>query len=548
MGDWDRLTRRSLIGVGGAAAVATGTAFALRGSGRGRRSLAGAGTFNRGNAAEPDTLDPHLASTQYENNIIGDMFMGLMTENAAGDPVPGAALSYMVSADGLVYTFRLRDHKWSDGVPVTAHDYVYSFRRILNPKTAAQYSAILYPIRNAKAVNGGALPLEQLGVRALDDHTLEITFEIEVPYIAQLLTHYSTFAVPAHAIEKYGQAWLRPGNAVGNGAYVLKEWLPNDHILLEKNPYFYDAGNVKIERVFFYPTQDYSAALKRFRAGELDMNLGVPPQEIGWLRASMPSALHIVPFLLTQYVLFNVKQKPFDDVRVREALSLAIDREIIAAKVMHAGEKPAYSLVPPHIPDYPGTAAIRFRGQPMDERIARATALLSEAGYGWKNPLAFDFNIQDQTDSRLIAVALQSMWKNVGAQIRILPSDDKNHYNLLLKQAFSVAWSGWVADYRDAKDYLLIGQSSAKDLNNGAYASPKFDALISQADRTADPQGRGRLLAGAEQVMLDDVALAPVYFAVSRTLVSPAVQGWVDNQINTNRSRYLRLDRSKAIA
>jgi oligopeptide transport system substrate-binding protein len=198
------------------------------------------------------------------------------------------------------------------------------------------------------------------------------------------------------------------------------------------------------------------------------------------------------------------------------------------------------------MPSYPATAAIRFRTMPMAERAARAMALLAKAGYGAQNPLTFDFNIQNQTDARLIAVALQSMWKEIGAEVRIVPSDDKNHYNLLLKRAFSVAWAGWVADYRDAKDFLLIGQSSAKDLNNGAYANPKFDALIAEADLTGDPVGRGQLLTRAEQLMLDDVALAPVYFAVSRTLVSPAVSGWIDNQININRTRYLRLERNAA--
>jgi len=335
-GSEPRLSRRLLLSGASAAVLVGGTAFALRGSGAGHRSDADAKTFNRGNAAEPDTLDPHLASASYENNIIGDMFLGLMTEDAAANAVPGAALSYSASPDGLVYTFKLRDHKWSDGVTVTAQDYVFSLRRILDPKTAGQYASILYPIENAEAVNGGKLPLDRLGARAIDDKTLEITFNVQVPYVDQLFTHYATFAVPQHVVELHGDRWLQPENIVTNGAYVLKEWVPNDHILLVKNPHFYDAQNVEIETVYFYPTQDFSAALKRFRGGELDMQNGVPSQEIAWTRSNLPGALHVSPYILTQYVLFNVGQPPFNDLRVRTAMSLAIDREIIAAKVMHA--------------------------------------------------------------------------------------------------------------------------------------------------------------------------------------------------------------------
>jgi len=294
-GSEPRLSRRLLLSGASAAVLVGGTAFALRGSGAGHRSDADAKTFNRGNAAEPDTLDPHLASASYENNIIGDMFLGLMTEDAAANAVPGAALSYSASPDGLVYTFKLRDHKWSDGVTVTAQDYVFSLRRILDPKTAGQYASILYPIENAEAVNGGKLPLDRLGARAIDDKTLEITFNVQVPYVDQLFTHYATFAVPQHVVELHGDRWLQPENIVTNGAYVLKEWVPNDHILLVKNPHFYDAQNVEIETVYFYPTQDFSAALKRFRGGELDMQNGVPSQEIAWTRSNLPGALHVSP-------------------------------------------------------------------------------------------------------------------------------------------------------------------------------------------------------------------------------------------------------------
>ena len=546
MGEFDswRLTRRGLIGAGTAVAVAGGTAFSLHG-GQGRHTVVDAKTLNRGNGAEPDTLDPHKAEGNWEYNILADMFAGLMTEDAAGNPMPGAATSYTMSPDGLTFTFRLRDHKWSDGVPVTAHDYVFAFRRILNPKTAAPYTAILYPIRNAVEVNSNELPPEQLGVRAIDDRTLEIAFHIQVPYIAQLLTHFTTFAIPQHVVEKYGEAWCEPGKAVSNGPYVLAEWVPNDHVLLTKNPYFFDRDSVKIEKVFYYPTPDYAAALKRFRVGELDTTNGIPSQQIDWLKTEMPRSLRVAPFILSQYVQFNLTRAPFNDPRVRNAVSLGIDRQIIAERVMRAGEQPAHALVPPNMPGYPGKPKLAFASLSMTTRIAKAKALLKDAGFGPDNPLTFDYNYQNQTDARLIAVALQAMWKEIGAQVRLVPSESQVHYNLLRKQEFAAAWAGWVADYRDAKNYLMLWGTNANDLNFGRYSNPKYDALMAQSDAERDVAARAVLLQSAEQLVLDDAAFAPVYFGVSRNLVSTSVKNWISNPVNINRSRFITLDRSQ---
>ena len=538
-------TRRALMGAGAVAALAGGTAFALRGTAPGvRRGLSDGKTLNRGNGAEPDSLDPHKAQGTWETNIIGDMFLGLMTEDAAANPTFGAAESYRASSDGLTYTFKLRAHRWSDGRPVTAHDLVFSFRRILDPKTAGQYASILYPIKNAEAVNAGKVPTDQLGVCALDDRTLEIAFEFQVPYLAELLTHISSFPVPQHVVERHGDDWLRPENIVTNGPYILKEWIPNDHITLKKNPHFYDAAKVALDTVVYYSTQDYSAAFKRFRAGELDLTNSVPSQEIDWLKANLPQVLHVAPYILSQYVQFNLTRRPFDDIRVRTALSLAIDREVIASRVMRAGEKPAYAYIPPGLPTYPGKAELRFRRMPMAARIVKAKALLREAGFGPNNPLVFDFSFQNQTDAHLAAVAFQEMWKEVGAEARLVAAETQVHYNALRRQNFSVAWAGWAADYRDAKNYLFIWQSSAGDMNVGKYTSPKFDELVQRSDDERSPAKRAEILEKAEQTLLDDVALAPVYFGVSRNLVSRQVKGWIDNDINVNRSRFLRLDRN----
>jgi oligopeptide transport system substrate-binding protein len=542
-----KLSRRATLA--SAAAILAGvSAFALRSGKTLTRRKTDARTLNRGNGAEPDTLDPHKASGNWENNVIGDMFMGLLTEDAAANAVPGAAESHSVSADGLVYTFKLRDHNWSDGTPVTAHDFVFSFRRIANPGTHAQYVAILYPIKNMQAAAEGHLPPDQIGVRALDDKTLEIEFQFTVPYYAQLFTHYTTFPVPSHVVQKYGDDWLLPRNIATNGAYVLKEWSPNDHIHIAKNPHFYDKDNVKIENIYFYPTQDYAAGLRRFRGGEFDMlSDSLPPEQIGWLKHNMPRELQLHPFILSQYVQFNFSRKPFDDLRVRRALSLAIDREIICSKIERAGEQPAYAFIPPGMPGYTGPS-VDFEPLPMAERIAKAKWLLKQAGFGPANPLSFEYNFSNTTEWRLVGIAVQEMWAQVGAQVRLVSSESQVHYNLLRKHDFAVAWAGWIADYRDPKDYLFLFQKSTTDLNYGGYFNPRFETLVERSDAINDVATRADVLQQAEQILLDDVAIAPVFFGVTRDLVSLEVKGFVGNNVNINRSRYMSLDRGIADA
>ncbi|MDE2631135.1 MAG: peptide ABC transporter substrate-binding protein [Alphaproteobacteria bacterium] len=540
-----KLSRRAAIAAG--ALTATGAlALSLRGNSSKMftPSTADAHSLHRGNGAEPDMLDPNLIQASWENNIVGDMFMGLMTEDAISAPIPGAAESYTVSPDGLVYTFKIRDHKWSDGTPVTAHDFVYSFRRIADPKTAAQYVAILYPIRNMQEAAAGRMSPDRIGARALDDRTLELSFLYQVPYLMQLLMQPTAMPIPAHIVEKYGDAWMQPEHIATNGPYVLKEWVSNDHIHLAKNPYFYARDTVGIDHVYYYPTQDQSAAIKRFRGGEFDvLTDSIPPQQISWLRRVMSRELRLSPFFMTKYLQFNLKQKPFDDLRVRRALSLAIDREIICEKVMRGGETPAYSFIPPDLPGYPGRPHLRFKAEPEAERGAKAKWLLAQAGFGPGNPLSFDFNTMNTTEAKIVAVAFQEMWREIGCRVRIVPSDSQLHYALMRKHNFAVGWAAWAEDYPDAKDYLFLMQTSTTDMNYGWYSNPQYDALIAKSDFTHDPSARAVLLERAEQMMLDDVAIAPIFFGVTRNLLSLQVKGWIDNPINCHRSRWLTLDR-----
>ncbi|HVU19379.1 MAG TPA: ABC transporter substrate-binding protein, partial [Rhizomicrobium sp.] len=300
-----------------------------------------------------------------------------------------------------------------------------------------------------------------------------------------------------------------------------------------------------IERVFFYPTPDAEAALKRMRGGEFDLlDDSLPPQKIDWLRENMAKELRLTPFILSQYVQFNMKRMPFNDIRVRTALSLAINREVICGRVERAGEQPAYGLIPPGMPGYPLKARTPFHAMPMPERLAKAKQLLAEAGYGPDNPLSFDYSMILNSETKLISVAVQEMWRQVGVNVRLLPSDSQIHYQNLRNHQFDAAWAGWVADYRDPKNYLFLFESTTTDMNYGTYSNPKFDALMAKSDNERNAIARSEYLAQAEQVVLDDAAVAPVFFGVTRDLVSPQVKGWISNNINVNRTRYLSLDRT----
>ncbi|MCH8859453.1 MAG: peptide ABC transporter substrate-binding protein, partial [Proteobacteria bacterium] len=343
--------------------------------------------LRRGNSAEPRSLDPHHVQGDWESNLVGDMLMGLTVDGPDGVSVPGAAERWEVSDDGLIWTFYLRAHNWSDGTPVTADDFVYAWRRIADPETAAEYASLLYGFKNLRAINAGEMPKETLGVRAIDAATLELELEAPAPYLVELLSNFTAYPLPRHVVEVHGGGWTQAGIYVGNGPFTLAEWIPNDHITLVKNEGFYDAQNVAIDRVIYYPISDREAALRRFRAGELDTQDQLPPQQIDWLRENMPEVLRIEPFLGVEYFTVNHARAPFGDVRVREALNLALNREAITEQIIRLGNPPAYGVVPPGIANYPGGNAFSFVAMPHAERIERAQMLMREAGYGPDNPL-----------------------------------------------------------------------------------------------------------------------------------------------------------------
>ena len=342
-------------------------------------------TFHRGQDGDPETLDVQKGQTTVEAHLMRDLYDGLMIHNAKGEVVYGVAQSHTLSADGTVFTFKLRPNaKWSNGDDFKASDYVFAFRRIMNPETGAKYANILYPIKNAEKINkkeGGA-KLEDLGVRAIDDKTLEITLERPTPYFLELLTHQTGYPVHAASVMKHGSDYVKPENWVSNGAYVLKEWVPNSHIQAEKNPHFHDAANVQIERIRYYPTPDFAAASRRFMAGELQFTTDIPADQTAFLKEKLGDQVKIAPYLGTYYLSFNTSKKPYDDVRVRQALSMAIDREFIAEQIWGGTMVPAYSFVPPGIGNYGKPATVSWAEKSPIDREDDAKKLLAAAGYG----------------------------------------------------------------------------------------------------------------------------------------------------------------------
>lgn len=498
--------------------------------------------LHRGNIAEPDSLDPHKWNLTYEQEITDDIFLGLMTLDADANPIPGAAESYTTSPDGIVWTFTLRAGLvWSDGVPVTAEDYAAGMRRMFDPKTAAPSAEFAYLIKNAAAVNKGEAAPDTLGVRAIDDRTLEVTLERPSPLLLQISTFPILFPLPRHVYERVGDAWVKPGNMVGNGPFTLSEWRPNDYVKLVKNPLFYDAANVKLDEIYYYPTDDDAAALQRFRAGSLDMNWRFPQAKYDWLKANMPESTFVGPSIWVNYLVINQNLDKFKDARVRRALSMAIDRESLV-QITKTNETPAYRFVPTAIPGYTEKAGFDYRNMDKASRQAEAKELLAASGFGPDNPLSFTLRIRAGEVNKRVGVAVQDAWREIGVNAQISASDVKTHYALLRARDFEVGDGGYSAP-NDPEYFMWQQVSSRKELNYGDYSNPEFDRLAAQAAMTLDIPERYRLFAEAEDISLRETGFIPLFFFSSRNLVAPYVKGFKVNAPDQHPSRWLSIER-----
>ncbi|MCG6871487.1 MAG: peptide ABC transporter substrate-binding protein [Gammaproteobacteria bacterium] len=497
--------------------------------------------LRRGNGAEPQTLDPHKAEGVPSSRILRDLFEGLVSEAPNGDLIPGGAESWTVSDDGLVYTFKIRKNaRWSNGDPVTAKDFEFGLQRSVDPNTGSKYSQILAPIVNAEAIIANEKPASELGVKALDDYTLTITLNAPTPYLIGLLTHSTTYPVHRRSAQEYGDQFSRPGKLVGNGAYQLAEWVVQSHIKVVRNPNYWDNDKTVIDEVYYYPIENQSTELKRYRAGELDWTETLPLNQFRWIQKNLKSELHVPPYLGTYYYGFNLRRPPFkDNLKLRKALTLAVDRETLTEKVTQFGEIPAYGWVPPGIQGYHSYVP-DYAKLTQQERTAEAKRLYQEAGYSETNPLKVELRYNTHENHKKIAIAIASMWKTaLGVQTTLFNEEWKVFLeNRKQKQVTQAFRAGWIGDYNDPNTFSELMHSN-HGLNDSDYKNPEYDAMLAQAAAESDPGKRMQILEKAEEVLIGDAPIMPLYFYVTKRLLKPWVAGYEDNVMDHHYSKHL---------
>ncbi len=509
----------------------------------GLTATASAVTLKRGNQGEPDSLDPPKYNLIIELNILNDLFDGLVITDPKGEPVPGAAESWEVSPDGAVYTFRLREGlKWSDGTPLTAEDFAAGFRRALDPKTGGQLVDLAYTVKNARPIAAGEMPPDQLGVRAIDDRTLEVTLEAPDAAFIRLVAGYCLFfPLPRHLYDQVGDGWVKPGVMVSNGPFMLAEWTPQAQVRLVKNPHYWNAANVQLDEVIFYPTSDEAAALKQFRAGELDLNLGFPVDQYQALKRSMPNEVSVTPASVITFLALNQRNPKFADARVRRAISLAIDRETLVDRVLATGQTAAYGIIPKVVPGFTQPPESDFSATPLAERQKEARALLEAAGYSPSNPLEFRLDYRAGDANKKVVVAIASMLQRVGIKANLQANEVKVHYARLRETDFEAADGGWQGTPDPAFFSLLLQTGS--DSNYGGWSNAEFDRLTRAAAIEVDPVKRMQMFEEADRIAVADTALVPLFNTAHRALVQTWVKGFEGNPTNTHRSSDLRIEK-----
>lgn len=529
--------RRSLL------AVLLGAALALSGCGEPDSGTPrSASVLNRGLGADPESLDPHKSRSMQANDVQRDLAEGLTGYSADGELEPRAAESWEISTDGRSYTFRLRPGaRWSNGDPVTAEDFVYSFRRLVDPGTAAFYSHSVIGVENAREILAGEAPPDTLGVSAPEPLTLVVRLENPTPYFLSLLTHPSMFPVHRASVESEA-TYARPGNFVTNGAYRLVRWELGSFIELERNEFYWDNEDTAIDRVRWHVTPEPLSELNRYRAGELDITESVPPEVFGQVRAERPDELRVSPYLGVYYYGFNLTRPPFEgNPLLRQALSMAIDREVLAEQIVGRGETPAYSWVPPGVDNY-DAPRFTYAGLSPEERHAAARAAYEQAGYSRENPAKVEIRYNTSEVHQRIALAVQSMWRDVlGVETTLINEEFQVLLsNMRAMEVTEVFRSSWTGDYNDAHTFLQVLTSAAPS-NMTGYASEEFDSLMARAAEQTDPGLRRLYMEEAERVLLDEHPVIPLYFYVSKHLVSPRVSGWGDNVLDYHYSQHLSL-------
>lgn len=440
----------------------------------------------RNNGSEPQSLDPHKIEGVPESALARDLFEGITIVGPDGEILPGSATSWE-NKDFTVWTFKIReDAKWSNGDPVTAQDFVYSWQRLADPNTASPYESYLQyaHIVNIDDIIAGKKKPTELGVKALDNNTLEITLSEAVPYLPKLLAHSSMSPVNQKVIEKFGEKWTQPANFVGNGAYVLKNWTVNERIELERSPTYWDNKNTVINKVTFLPISSEVTDVNRYRAGEIDMTYSnLPIEFFQKLKKEIPDELRISPYLCTYYYEINNEKAPFDDPRVREALKLSMDRDIITYKVKNQGDIPAYGFTPPFTDGIKESKPEWFASWTQEQRNEKARQLLEEAGYNKANPLKFKLLYNTSDLHKKVAIAASSIWKkNLGAEVSLENQEWKTFLDTRHQGNYDVARAGWCADYNEPSSFLNMMLSYSSN-NTVHYKNKQFDAYMKNLTR-----------------------------------------------------------------
>ncbi len=499
--------------------------------------------YNRGSAAEPQSVDPHKTSTVYEANVLRDLFQGLVMQDEKANVIPGAAESWTVSDDGTVYTFKLRKGGvWSDGSPVTADDFVFAFHRLEDPATGAEYASMLYPVKGAEDFNTNKGKAEDMGVKAIDADTLQVTLKAPAPYFLEMLTHQATYPVNKASIDKLGADWIKPGKLVSNGPFTLAEWVPNDHLKLVKNPKFWDAANIKIDVVNFIPTEDRSSAIKRFEAGELDSYDDLPTEQLADLKTKFGDQIRVGPQLGTYYFAIKTDKAPWDNVELRNAISMAIDRDFMAEKVWQNSMLPGYSMVPPGIEGYTPAMA-KYADTSQIDREDAAKKILEKLGYTPEHPLKMEIRYNTSENHKNTAVAVQEQLKPLGVEVSLLNTDTKTHYAFLQNKGnYDVARAAWIADYKDPENFLGISRK-ASGINYSNYNNPKFEEAMDKAAAAGgNSQERMKDLADAERILVDDAGIIPLLYYSYHDIVSSKLHGFTDNVMDVHPSRFITKD------
>ena len=501
--------------------------------------------LHMGNGDEVQTLDPGIATGVPESHVFDALFEGLVIlDPKTLKELPGVAASWALSDDRLTYTFNIRkDAKWSNGDSVTAHDFVFSWRRNLTPTLGSEYAYMLYPIKNAKAFSEGKVTdPKELGVKATDDYTLVVNLESVTPFFLTVLTHQSMFPVNQKAIEKHGKfddrenKWARVGNLVSNGPFQLKEWKLNDKLILDRNVNYWDQKNVKLDEVHYYPINIRQTEERKFRAGELHITDEIPPNKINVYKKKNPDMLHLAPWLGSYYYTVNVTKPPFNDKRVRKALAMSINRETIVKNVTKGGELPYGAFTPPNTRGYTPDMQIPYN-------IEEAKKLLAEAGFpdGKGFPkVSLLYNTDEM--HRNVAEAIQQMWKvNLGIDIELSNQDWKVYLDSLTNLDYEVVRRGWIGDYNDPSTFLDMFLSYSGN-NKTGWKNAEYDKLVTGAAKAKTDKERLALFRKAEKILLDEAPLLPIYVYTRVYLKSPKLKGWHANILDRHIYKSIYLD------